>query len=97
MDLSTGTPWETVKLTALSKDRHLFPQLLAEARELATRGQAGKVVVYTAWGVEWKPFGLPRPKREVKSVVLGEGIGERIEADLRAFLGRGKWYAERGT
>lgn len=96
MDLSTGTPWETVKLTALSRDRHLFPLLLAEARELAARGYEGKVVIYTAWGVEWKPFGLPRPKRELKSVVLAEGIGERIEADLRAFLGRSKWYAERG-
>lgn len=96
MDLSTGSPWETVKLTALSRDRHLFPLLLAEARDLATRGQAGKVVVYTAWGVEWKPFGVPRAKRELRSVVLGRGVSERIEEDLRAFLGRGKWYAERG-
>ena len=34
MDLSTGTPWETVKLTALSRDRHLFPLLLAACRTL---------------------------------------------------------------
>lgn len=96
MDLSTGTPWETVKVTALSRDRNLFPLLLAEAREQATRGQAGKVVVYTAWGVDWKPFGQPRPKRELQSVVLARGVGERIESDVKAFLERSRWYAERG-
>jgi chaperone BCS1 len=96
MDLNSGAPWETVKLTALSRDRGLFPHLLAEARELATRGTEGKVVIHTAWGVEWKQFGSPRPKRDLWSVVLGDGISERIEADLRAFLKRGKWYAQRG-
>ena len=30
------------------------------------------------------------------SVVLAEGVAERIETDIRAFLGRGRWYAERG-
>ena len=85
-----------MKVTALSRDRNLFPLLLAEAREQETKGQAGKVVVYTAWGVDWKPFGSPRPKRELGSVVLAQGVGERIESDLKAFLGRGRWYAERG-
>jgi chaperone BCS1 len=52
--------------------------------------------VYTAWGMEWRPFGKPRRRREMGSVVLAEGVKEGIERDLRAFLGRGKWYAERG-
>lgn len=30
------------------------------------------------------------------SVVLADGVSERIEKDLKGFLGRGKWYAERG-
>lgn len=30
------------------------------------------------------------------SVVLGEGVAERVEADVKGFLGRAKWYAERG-
>lgn len=96
MDLTSGTPWETVTLTTLSRDRALFPLLLSEAREIANRGQEGKVVIYTAWGSEWKPFGTPRAKRDVGSVVLREGVSERIERDLREFLQRGKWYAERG-
>ncbi|GHJ84883.1 hypothetical protein NliqN6_1285 [Naganishia liquefaciens] len=96
MDLHSGTPWETITLTALSRDRHLFPQLLAEARALADKGTEGKTVVYTAWGTEWRPLGKPRRKRDVGSVVLAQGIAETCVDDLKQFLGRAKWYAERG-
>ncbi|KAF9507978.1 hypothetical protein BS47DRAFT_265740 [Hydnum rufescens UP504] len=96
LDMTSGTPWETVTLTALSRDRALFPLLLSEARDIATRRQEGKVVIYTAWGAEWKQFGTPRLKRDVNSVVLEKGISERIEKDLISFLNRAKWYSERG-
>jgi chaperone BCS1 len=96
MDLHSGTPWETLTLTTLSSSRHLFAGLLAEARQLAEASTEGKTVVYTAWGVEWRPFGKPRRRREMGSVVLGEGVAERIETDVKGFLGRAKWYAERG-
>lgn len=96
MQLMSGTPWETVTLTTLSRDRALFPSLLAEARDLAMRGQEGKLVIHTAWGTEWKPFGKPRRKRPVQSVVLEDGIAEKVEGDVKAFLDRRKWYADRG-
>lgn len=96
MQLMSGTPWETVTLTTLSRDRALFPSLLSEARDLAMRGQEGKLVIHTAWGIEWKPFGKPRRKRPVQSVVLENGIGEKIEGDVKAFLDRRQWYADRG-
>jgi mitochondrial chaperone BCS1 len=97
MQLMSGIPWETVTLTTLSRDRTLFPDLLSEARDLAMRGQEGKLVIHTAWGTEWKPFGKPRPKRPLKSVVLEKGIKEKIEGDVKAFLMRRQWYADRGT
>lgn len=97
MDLHSGSPWETLTLTTLSRDRDLFPLLLSEARQLAQESEEGKTVVYTAWGVEWRPFGKPRRVREMKSVVLSEGVGEEIEGDLKTFMGRGKWYADRGS
>jgi ATP-dependent Zn protease len=93
----SGTPWETVSLTALSRDRTLFPSLLAEARDAALRGQEGRLVVHTAWGTEWRPFGLPRRKRPLRSVVLAPGVGEKIVEDVGAFLGRREWYADRGV
>ena len=55
MDLTSGTPWETVTLTTLSRDRKLFADMLAEARLLAHRAQIGKTIIYTAWGPEWRP------------------------------------------
>lgn len=97
MQMMSGQPWETLTLTTLSKDRSLFPSLLGEARELAMKGQEGKLVVMTAWGIEWRPFGLPRRKRPLKSVVLDGGVSEKIENDVKAFLDRRQWYADRGS
>lgn len=96
MQVVSGTPWETVTLTTLSRDRALFAPLLAEARDSALRGQEGRLVVHTAWGTEWRPFGQPRRKRPLHSVVLAPGIAEKITDDVRAFLGRREWYADRG-
>jgi len=96
MQLASGTPWETVTLTTLSRDRALFPPLLAEARDAALCGQEGRLVVHTAWGTEWRPFGLPRRKRPLHSVVLAPGVAEKVVEDVRAFLGRREWYADRG-
>lgn len=96
MDLATGTPWETITLTGLSSSRELFPALLNEARELAEQHKEGKLITYTAMGFEWKQFGKPKPRRPLSSVVLQEGKAEKIADDLKAFLARNKWYAERG-
>ncbi|KAI0082651.1 mitochondrial chaperone BCS1 [Panus rudis PR-1116 ss-1] len=95
-NLMSGMPWETVTLTTLSRDRALFPALLAEARDIALRGQEGKLVIHTPWGIEWKPFGSPRRKRPLNSVVLQEGVAEKIQQDIQAFLQRRQWYADRG-
>jgi len=96
MQMASGTPWETVTLSTLSRDRALFAPLLAEARDAALRGQEGRLVVYTAWGTEWRPFGLPRRKRPLHSVVLAPDTAEKIIEDVRAFLERREWYADRG-
>jgi len=91
-----GVPWETVTLTTLSRDRGIFPKLLEEAKQLANREKEGKVMMYTVWGNDWEQFGRPRPKRPLPSVCLANGVSERIENDLNAFLSRGDWYADRG-
>lgn len=96
IDLSTGAPWETVTLTTLFAYAHLFPQLLDEARQLALSSTEGKTVIYTSWGPEWRPFGQPRRTRELGSVVLGKGKKEAIVGDVRRFMERDYWYAERG-
>lgn len=91
-----GIPWETVTLTTLSRDRLLFSELLTEARDMAMRGQEGKLVIHTAWGTEWRPFGQPRRKRPLNSVVLAPGVADKVQQDITAFMGRRRWYADRG-
>jgi chaperone BCS1 len=95
-DLATGVPFETVTLTTLYSHRHIFEQLFAEAHQLAQRMQEGKTIMYTSWGTEWKPFGEPKRKRPLESVVLEEGVKERITEDVQAFLEARTWYLDRG-
>lgn len=96
MDLSTGAPWETVTLTTLSSDRHVFSELLQEAQKMALMNQEGKTVIYTSWGAEWRPFGQPRKRRLLQSVILADGIGERVVRDVKEFVKNEKWYDDRG-
>lgn len=83
-------------LTTLARDRHLLVELLSEAKTVSMKTEEGRIVIYTAWGAEWKPFGQPRTKRPITSVVLDQGVKENLVRDIEDFMGRAKWYAERG-
>ncbi|XP_072436126.1 mitochondrial chaperone BCS1 isoform X2 [Chiloscyllium punctatum] len=96
IDLHTGTPWETVTLTSLGSNRQVFFDILREAKDLALKQQEGKTVMYTAMGAEWRPFGFPRRRRPLDSVVLDKGISENIVRDVKDFIGNPKWYTDRG-
>ncbi|POG67368.1 hypothetical protein GLOIN_2v1648549 [Rhizophagus irregularis DAOM 181602=DAOM 197198] len=96
LDITSGSPWETVTLTTLSKDKYIFTELLQESRKLALEQQEGKTVIYTSWGPEWRQFGLPRKRRFLNSVILDKGIKERILQDVKEFINNDKWYNERG-
>lgn len=52
--------------------------------------------MYTALGAEWRPFGFPRRRRPLSSVVLENGVAERIVDDVKEFIGNPKWYTDRG-
>ncbi|KAG9290729.1 hypothetical protein G9A89_011692 [Geosiphon pyriformis] len=96
INLSTGGPWEIITLTTLSRDRDIFPELLTKARQLALAKQEGKTVIYTSWGPEWRPFGLPRKRRSLDSVILDKDVKEKIVWDVRDFINNGNWYSQRG-
>ncbi|XP_034077333.1 mitochondrial chaperone BCS1 isoform X3 [Gymnodraco acuticeps] len=66
------------------------------ARELAMKQEEGRTVMYTAMGAEWRPFGFPRRRRPLSSVVLQEAVAERIVDDVKEFIGNPKWYTDRG-
>ncbi|CUM49729.1 Mitochondrial chaperone BCS1 [Debaryomyces fabryi] len=96
LDMTNGSPFETVTLTTLYRDKNLFHDLLGEAKKLALKVREGKTVLFTSWGPEWRPFGQPRKKRMLGSVILDEGIGESILSDVKDFLTSGDWYHKRG-
>lgn len=96
IDMTSGTPFETVTLTTLYRDKHVFADLLGEAKKLALKAREGKTVLFTSWGPEWRPFGQPRRKRMLGSVILDEGIDRSILNDVKDFLGSGDWYHKRG-
>lgn len=52
--------------------------------------------MYTAMGAEWRPFGFPRRRRPLTSVVLEEGVSEKMVQDVKEFISNPKWYIERG-
>ncbi|XP_074949308.1 mitochondrial chaperone BCS1 isoform X2 [Phalacrocorax aristotelis] len=96
IDLHTGTPWESITFTALGTNREIFFSILQEARELALQQQEGRTIMYTAMGAEWRQFGFPRRRRPLSSVVLEEGVSERLVQDVKEFIDNPKWYSERG-
>lgn len=96
LDMTSGTPFETVTVTTLYRDKHLFGDLLGEAKKLALAAQEGKTVLYTLWGPDWRPFGNPKRKRMLELVILDTGIAEHIVEDVRDFLRSGEWYHRRG-
>jgi chaperone BCS1 len=62
----------------------------------AAKQDLGKLIVYTSWASEWRPFGNPRRKRTLDSVIFEDGIREALLADVREFLDSGQWYLDRG-
>ncbi|PNS20811.1 Mitochondrial chaperone BCS1 [Sphaceloma murrayae] len=93
---SAGQPFETIKFTTLYAHRHIFENIFSEAHELASSSVEGKTVVYTLSNMTWTPLGEPRRKRPFESVVLAEGVSERILGDVREFLDARTWYLDRG-
>ena len=63
---------------------------------MALLNEQGKTVIFSSFGPEWRPSGNPRRKRPLESVILNDGISEKILNDILAFLKGGKWYYDRG-
>jgi len=96
VDLTSGTPWETVTMTAIGRDRQLFAQLLQEAKDMALAREEGKTVIYTSWGSEWRQFGFPKRRRPIQSVILDQGLVESVVKDVKDFIANPRWYLDRG-
>lgn len=63
---------------------------------MALKQHEGMTVMYTAMGSEWRPFGHPRRRRPLHSVVLRNGLADKILADCLDFINSPQWYTDRG-
>jgi chaperone BCS1 len=95
IDLKSGTPWETLTITGLSRDRELLHEILQESKEMALLREIGKTVVFTSYGPDWRPFGNPRGKRPLESVILDSNTFDILK-DIKTFLKSESWYHARG-
>lgn len=91
-----GQPFETISLTTLYSYRHIFEDIFREAHEMALQSTEGKTVVYTSRNMSWEQSGQPKRRRPFDSVVLEEGLSDKILGDVREFLDARTWYLDRG-
>jgi chaperone BCS1 len=96
VDLNTGKPWEKIQFLAFGRDPTPFEAILYEAYHMASLREEGKTIIYTNWGSEWRPFGFPRKKRPLESVILDDGISSKLFADVLEWQNSSKWYSDRG-
>ena len=91
-----GQPFETISLTTLYYYRQVFEDIFREAHEMALQSTEGKTVVYTSRNMGWEQSGQPKRRRPFDSVVLEEGLSEKILHDVHEFLDARTWYLDRG-
>merc|ERR1719275_554323 len=56
----------------------------------------GRTLMYTVIGTDWRPFGHPRIRRPIDSVVLDKNISQELVNDVREFTESANWYRRRG-
>lgn len=91
-----GGTFETLTLTSWGKSRHILEALIEEAKERYLHREEGKTIIYTAVQGNWQRFGPPRPIRPLSSVILAQGLSDRLVADAHEFLKSSTWYSDRG-
>lgn len=91
-----GAMWESIQLRMFGRRKEILLDLLQEAKTLALKEEEGRTIIYTSHGSEWRPFGYPRRKRPLASVILAQGLSESLIADLKDFMASASWYTQRG-
>lgn len=89
-------PFETIKMTTIGSNPSVLLNVISGASFMAESQAEGKLILYTSFAAEWRPFGNPRRRRPLHSVILDEDIAGHIWADVQEFLESGEWYTDRG-
>ncbi|CAI7721601.1 mitochondrial chaperone BCS1, putative [Plasmodium vivax] len=95
-DVNRSVPFENIKLSTFIWSKHIFKKILTDAKLYIEKKEEGKTLLYKTFGHEWRPFGNPKNKRPIHSVILPEHLSEHIINDINTFLNSSKWYIEKG-
>ncbi|SBT39328.1 mitochondrial chaperone BCS1, putative [Plasmodium ovale wallikeri] len=95
-DSNKSHPFENIKLSTFVWSKHVFRQILTDAKLCIDKKEEGKTLLYKTFGHEWRPFGTPKNKRPINSVILPEHLNEYIINDIDTFLNSSKWYIDKG-
>ncbi|KAK8194891.1 26S protease regulatory subunit 8 [Phyllosticta capitalensis] len=91
-----GQFFETIRFTTLYSHRNVFERIFLEANKLKEEAEEGKTIIYHSRGMDWERFGEPKRKRPLDSVVLEDGVKERMVEDMAEFIEKREWYSDRG-
>jgi mitochondrial chaperone BCS1 len=88
---------ETIRLGALIAPRRAMEALLENVARHAGEQRAHRLTLYTVdrFGDEWR-LADSKPRRSLDSVVLEEGVAQRLRDDIHGFFNRQPWYAQMG-
>jgi chaperone BCS1 len=95
MTSAFSVPRETFNVSILTWRRKAMIELLEAARDFANPPEDTRISVYAPRYGEWM-CDMKRRPRSTESVILRAGVMETLMGDAKTFLGREKWYVERG-
>jgi len=94
-DLTNGGFFETIRITLLGRNRNAIQNLIKDAMDLAYSKDEGKIVIYVSNGGHWSKF-ASRGARKLDSVILEQGLKDKVVQDVHSFLNNSQWYRDLG-
>ncbi len=97
LDMNKVTPIETIRISMLFARRKDFDELIAEIMQTSYGQIMGRTQLHTpdSWGDEWKMHST-KPKRSMDSVILANGVRDKLREDMKQFLARRERYEALG-
>lgn len=91
-------PFETVTISTWGRDMSYFNRIVEECQLFAKEERRIGVPIYMkiSYDDSWERAGHPRRKRTLQSVVLQDGVQERLTNDVKDFLDTEDWYLDCG-
>jgi chaperone BCS1 len=89
-------PFEFLKITTLFWNKKVLDKLLVEAKESQRSHDEDRTSFFCNACDYWQSFGVPKKKRSLETVILDEGVKDKLLKDVNDFLATEEWYLDRG-